>query len=129
MKILSSKIIISKNQQDMLNDEFDVVDMNNHDAEIEKDEVPDFECNNPPTPIVGNNIPCSSQSSRVNNVRDDETGFYKGMTFKYKEELTNSLKIACLKKDFRLKKPECNWWLRVVKFTTSDREQDDIVAR
>ncbi|KAG5571773.1 hypothetical protein H5410_061539 [Solanum commersonii] len=88
----------------MLNDELDGVDMNNHDAEIGKDEVTDFERNNPPTPIVGSNIPCSSQSSRVNNVRDDETGFYKGMTFKNKEELANSLKIACLKNDFRLKK-------------------------
>ncbi|XP_049369574.1 uncharacterized protein LOC125834472 [Solanum verrucosum] len=109
--------------------------MNNHDVEIGKDEVLDFESNNPLTPIVGSNIPCSSQSSRVNNVRDDETGFYKGMTFKIKEELADSLKIACLKKDFRLKKvinsrnvfsskcsyPECNWWLRAVKFTNSDR--------
>ncbi|KAG5615604.1 hypothetical protein H5410_015428 [Solanum commersonii] len=85
---------LEEDQQDMLNDEFDVVDMNNHDAEIGKDEVSNFESNNPPTPIVGSNIPCSSQSSRVNNVRDDETNFYKGMTFKNKEELTNSLKIA-----------------------------------
>ncbi|KAG5621078.1 hypothetical protein H5410_006296 [Solanum commersonii] len=95
---------LEEDQQDMLNDEFDVVDMNNHDAEIGKDEVVDFESNNSPTPIVGSIIPCSSQSSRVNNVRDDETSFYKGMTFKNKEELANSLKIAFLKKDFRLKK-------------------------
>ncbi|KAH0742994.1 hypothetical protein KY290_030987 [Solanum tuberosum] len=88
----------------MLNNEYDDVDMNNHDAEIGKDDVPDFESHNPPIPIVGSNIPYSSQSSRVNNVRDDETGFYKGMTFKNKEELTSSLKIACLKKDFGLKK-------------------------
>jgi len=52
----------------MLNDEFDDVDMISHDAEIGKDDVPDFESHNPPTPIVGSNIPCSSQSSRVNNV-------------------------------------------------------------
>ncbi|KAH0650568.1 hypothetical protein KY284_030480 [Solanum tuberosum] len=95
---------LEEDQQDMLNDEFYAMDMNNHDDEIGKDEVPDFESNNPSTPVVGSNIPSSSQSSRVNNVRDDETGFYKGMTFKNKEELTNSLKIACLKKDFRLKK-------------------------
>ncbi|KAG5630112.1 hypothetical protein H5410_001829 [Solanum commersonii] len=95
---------LEEDQQDMLNDEFDVVDMNNHDAEIGKDEVPDFESNNPPTPIVGSKIPCSSQSSRVNNVLNDEISFYKGMTFKNKEELANSLKIACLKKDFRMKK-------------------------
>ncbi|KAG5630979.1 hypothetical protein H5410_002696 [Solanum commersonii] len=95
---------LEEDQQDMLNDEFDDVDMNNHDTEIGKYDVPNFESHNPPTPIVGSNIPCSSQSSRVNNVRDDETGFYKGMTFKNKEELANSLKIVCLKKDFRLKK-------------------------
>ncbi|KAG5630988.1 hypothetical protein H5410_002705 [Solanum commersonii] len=89
---------LEDDQQDTLNDEFDVVDMNNHDAEIRKDEVPDFESNNPPTPIVGSNIPCFTQSSRVNNVRDDEISFYKGMTFKNKEELANSLKIASFKK-------------------------------
>ncbi|KAH0679350.1 hypothetical protein KY284_020435 [Solanum tuberosum] len=113
---------LEEDQQDMLNDEFDDVDMNNHDAEIGKDEVPNFESNNPPTPIVGSNIPCSSQSSRVNNFRDDETDFYTGMTFKNKEKLTNSLKIACLKKKIIVKKvinsrnvfsfkcsyPECN---------------------
>uniref|UniRef100_M1DMK8 Uncharacterized protein n=1 Tax=Solanum tuberosum TaxID=4113 RepID=M1DMK8_SOLTU len=82
-----------ENQQDMLNDEFNVMDMNNH-----HDEVPDLGSNNPPTPIIGSNNPASSQSSRVKNVQDDETGFYKGMTFKNKEELANSLKIACLKK-------------------------------
>ena len=57
------------------------------------------------------------------------------MTFKNKQEMTNSLKIACLKKDFRLKKvinscnvfffrcsySDCNWWLRFVKFTSRDR--------
>ncbi|XP_015160483.1 uncharacterized protein [Solanum tuberosum] len=78
--------------------------MNNHDAEIGKDDVLDFESHNSHIPIVGSKLPCSSQSSRVNNVRNDETDFYKGMTFKNKEELANSLKIACLKKDFRLKK-------------------------
>ncbi|TMW88176.1 hypothetical protein EJD97_018959, partial [Solanum chilense] len=64
----------------------------------------DLETKFPPTLIVGNNNPCASQTSRVNNVRDDETRFYKGMSFKNKQELKNSLKIACLKKDFRLKK-------------------------
>ncbi|KAG5621012.1 hypothetical protein H5410_006230 [Solanum commersonii] len=59
---------LEEDQQDMLNDEFDDVDMNNHDAEIGKDDVPDFESHNPPIPIVGSNIPCSSQSSVcVNN--------------------------------------------------------------
>ncbi|KAG5575757.1 hypothetical protein H5410_055891 [Solanum commersonii] len=62
---------LEEDQQDMLNDEFDVVDMNNYDDDIGKDDVPDFERNNPPTPIIGSNNPASSQSSRVNNVRDD----------------------------------------------------------
>ncbi|KAH0636217.1 hypothetical protein KY289_036132 [Solanum tuberosum] len=87
-----------EDQHDMFNDEFDVVDMNNYDDEIGKDEVPDLESNNPPTSIIGRKNPASSQSSRVNNVRDDEIGFYKGMTFENKEELANSLKIAYLKK-------------------------------
>ncbi|KAG5630716.1 hypothetical protein H5410_002433 [Solanum commersonii] len=96
--------------------------MNNHRDEIGGDEVSDLGSNNPPTPIIGSNNPASSQSSRVKNVQDDETGFYKGMTFKNKEELANSLKIAFLKKDFNLTKvvnssnvysfkcsyPECN---------------------
>ncbi|XP_049387194.1 uncharacterized protein LOC125851445 [Solanum stenotomum] len=57
------------------------------------------------------------------------------MTFKNKDELVTSLHIACLKKDFRLAKvinsrsvycfkcayPECKWWLRAVKFKSSDR--------
>ncbi|KAG5620894.1 hypothetical protein H5410_006112, partial [Solanum commersonii] len=72
----------------MLNDEFDAVEMNNHDDEIEKDEVSYFESNNPPTPIIGSNNPASSQSLCVNNVRDYETELgckvsywkiYKGM--------------------------------------------------
>ncbi|TMW83377.1 hypothetical protein EJD97_001889, partial [Solanum chilense] len=119
----------------MFNDEFDPTDMNNLDDEIGISEGegegeglaegPDLESNFPPTPIVGSNNLCASQSSRVNNVCDDEIGFYEGMTFKNKQELTNSLKISCLKKDFTLKMvinsrnvfsfkysyPNCNWWL------------------
>ncbi|TMX01433.1 hypothetical protein EJD97_024509, partial [Solanum chilense] len=86
-----------------LNDEFDIVDANNYDNEIGIGEVLNFESNNPPTPIIGSNNPVSSQTSRVNNVKDDEISFCKGMTFKNKEELTNLLKISCLKK-IRLKK-------------------------
>ncbi|TMW94696.1 hypothetical protein EJD97_009913 [Solanum chilense] len=117
----------------MFNDEFHPADMNNRDDEIGIGECEgegeaqakgsDLESKFPPTPIVGSNNPCASQASRVNNVRDDETRFYKGMTFKNKQELANSLKIACLKKKFRLKKvinsrnvfsfkcsyPNCNW--------------------
>ncbi|KAG5585918.1 hypothetical protein H5410_046352 [Solanum commersonii] len=65
-----------KDQHDMFNDEFDVVDMNNHDDEIGKDEVPDLESNNPSTSIISSKNPASSQSSRVNNVRDDEIDRY-----------------------------------------------------
>ena len=131
---------VYQGQQDMFNEEFDPTDMNKLDNEIgisegkDLTEGSDLESNFPSTPTVGSNNPHTSQSSRVKNVRDDEIGFYKGMTFKNKQELANSLKIACLKKDFRLKKvinsrnvfffkcsyPNCNWWLRAVKFTSSD---------
>ena len=91
-------------QQDMVNDEFHPVDMNNPDDDIgigesegeAQAEGSNLESKFAPTPISNN--PCAFQTSRVNNVRDDEIGFYKGMTFKNKQELTNSLKIACLKK-------------------------------
>ena len=134
---------VDQGQQDMFNDEFNLADMNNPDDEIgigegegeAQAEGSDLESKFPPTPIVGINNPFASQNSCMNNVRDDETGFYKGMTFKNKQELTNSLKIDCLKNDFRLKKvinsrnvfsfkcsyPDCNWWLGAVKFTSSDR--------
>ncbi|KAG5610422.1 hypothetical protein H5410_021703 [Solanum commersonii] len=76
---------LEEDQQDMLNDEFDAVDMNNHDAEIGKDEVLDFESNNHPTPIVGSNIPCPPTRDMSNQLRT-ELGckvsywkFYKGM--------------------------------------------------
>ncbi|KAG5631137.1 hypothetical protein H5410_002854 [Solanum commersonii] len=58
---------LEEDQQDMLNDEFDFVDMNNYDNEIGKDEVSDLGSNNPPTPILGGKNPTSSQSSCVNN--------------------------------------------------------------
>ncbi|TMW94512.1 hypothetical protein EJD97_010168, partial [Solanum chilense] len=96
----------------MFNDEFHPAYMYNPDDEIEigegvgetQDEGPDLESKFPPTPIVCSNNLCDSQTSLLKNVRDDEIGFYKGMIFKNKQELENSLKIACLKKDFRLKK-------------------------
>ncbi|KAF3674440.1 hypothetical protein FXO37_06402 [Capsicum annuum] len=67
----------------------------------------------------------SSQSTQSSNRQDDETGFYKGMSFKNKKELSTSLFIAFLKKDFRVKKvinsskvfsfrcanSTCEWWL------------------
>ena len=97
---------IDKGQQDIFNDEFDLVDLNNSDDEIgisvcegeREGEGPDLERNSSPTPMVGSKSPCASQSLRVNNVGDNEIGSYKEMTFKNKQELTNSLKIACLKK-------------------------------
>ncbi|TMW84249.1 hypothetical protein EJD97_025536, partial [Solanum chilense] len=93
-----------------------LADMNNPDDEIgigegegegegeAQAEGSDLERKFPPTPIVGSNNPFASQNSRMNNVRDDETGLYKGMKFKNKQEQANSLKTACLKKYFRLKK-------------------------
>ena len=98
---------VDQGQQDMFNDEFHPADMNNPDDEIgigegegeAQAEGSDLERKFPPTPIVGSNNPCASQTSRVNNVRDDETKFYKGMTFKNKQDLKKSLKIACFKKN------------------------------
>ena len=75
-------------QQDMFNDEFHPATMSNPDDEIvigegeAQTEGSDLESKFPPTPIVSSNNPCASQTSRVNNVKDDETGFYKGMKFK-----------------------------------------------
>ncbi|XP_059295456.1 uncharacterized protein LOC132048791 [Lycium ferocissimum] len=57
------------------------------------------------------------------------------MSFKNKEQLATMLKLACVKKDFTLKKvinsrtvycfrcvhPECKWWLRAMKLLSSDR--------
>lgn len=40
----------------------------------------------------------SSESSQSSNVQDNETNFYKGMTFKNKEELVTSLKNYFLEK-------------------------------
>ncbi|TMW90666.1 hypothetical protein EJD97_015409, partial [Solanum chilense] len=111
---------VDQGQQYMFNDEFHPADMNNPDDEIGigegegkgegggEDEAQtkgsDLESKFPPTPIVCNNNPCASQTSHVINVRDDEKGFYRGMTFKNKQERTNSLKIACLKKNLDWKR-------------------------
>ncbi|TMW85829.1 hypothetical protein EJD97_022421, partial [Solanum chilense] len=89
---------VDQGQQDMFNDKFHPADMNNLDDEIRigegegesegegKGEAQaqgsDHESMFSPTPIVGSNNPGASQTSRVNNVRDDEKGFYKGMTIK-----------------------------------------------
>ncbi|KAG5600354.1 hypothetical protein H5410_031724 [Solanum commersonii] len=90
---------VEQNQQNLLNDELNRMKMNMPDDEIGHD------------------------LKQLNNLQEDETGFYIGMTFKNKEELVTSLHIACLKKDFRLAKvinscsvyyfkcahPECKW--------------------
>ena len=81
---------VDQGQQDMFNDEFHPSDMNYPNDEIgigegegeAQAEGSYLESKFPPTPIVDSNNPCASQTSRVNNVRDDETGFYKGMKFK-----------------------------------------------
>ncbi|KAG5627956.1 hypothetical protein H5410_013174, partial [Solanum commersonii] len=89
---------VGQDQQNLLNDELNGMNMNILDDEIghdvEEDQIP--------IPIV--DIKGSSQLKQLNNLQDDETGFYIGMTFKNKDELVTSLHIACLKKDFRLAK-------------------------
>ena len=84
---------VDQDQQDFFDDEFHPAGMNNPDDEIgigesedegegeAQAERPDIESKFPPTPIIVSNNPCASQTSRVNNVRDDETRFYKGITF------------------------------------------------
>ncbi|KAH0664043.1 hypothetical protein KY284_028974 [Solanum tuberosum] len=120
---------VGQDQQNLLNDELNGMKMNIPDDEIGHD----VEEDQTPTPIV--DIRGSSQLKQLNNLQDDETGFYIGMTFKNKDKLITSLHIACLKKDFRLAKvtnsrnvycfkcthPECKWWLRAVKFKSSDK--------
>ena len=79
----------------MFNNEFYLANMNNPDDEIEigegvaeaQVEGSDHESKFSPTPIVDNNNQRSTQASRVNNVRDDEIEFYKGMTFKNNKNL------------------------------------------
>ncbi|KAG5585044.1 hypothetical protein H5410_045478 [Solanum commersonii] len=81
---------LEEDQQDMLNDEFDDMDMNNHDAGIGKDDVPNFESHNPPIPIVGSNIPYSSQSSRKyfeNRFPNGKGPFTKYMSNQLRAEL------------------------------------------
>ncbi|KAF3650181.1 hypothetical protein FXO38_17282 [Capsicum annuum] len=76
-----------------------------------------------------------SQSTQPGNHQDDEIKFFKEMSFKDQNELSTALFIYCLKKDFRIKKvinssnvfsykcanPNCKWWLRAVKYVSSDR--------
>ena len=89
-----------------------------------------------PTPVDATNTMCSSsQSTQSGNLQDDGNNFFIGMSFKDKNELSNTLFISCLKKDFRIKKvinsssvfcfkcanSNCKWWLRAVKYASSDR--------
>ncbi|KAG5619667.1 hypothetical protein H5410_004885, partial [Solanum commersonii] len=89
---------IEQDQQNLLNDELNGTNMNIPDDEIGHD----VEEDQTPTPII--DIEGSSHLKQLNNLQDDEIGFYIGMTFKNKKELVTSLHIACLKKDFRLSK-------------------------
>ena len=77
----------------------------------------------------------SSQLTQSGNLQDNGTYFFIGMSLKDKNELSTTLYISCLKKDFRIKKvinsssvfcfkcanPNCKWWLRAVKYASSDR--------
>ncbi|XP_059294431.1 uncharacterized protein LOC132047397 [Lycium ferocissimum] len=118
---------LSQDQQDVLNDELDGVDVDIPDNGSGADPIP--------IPEVASNTVGTTQSIQSSHVQDDETGFYKGMSFKNKEALATWLKLACLKKKIRIKKvinsrtvycfrcvhPECKWWLRAVKLLSSDR--------
>ncbi|KAG5601712.1 hypothetical protein H5410_033082, partial [Solanum commersonii] len=83
---------VGQDQKNLLNDELNGMNMNIPDDKIghdvEEDQIP--------TPIV--DIRGNSQLKQLNNLQDNETGFYIGMTFKNKDELVTSLHIACLKK-------------------------------
>ncbi|KAM3360045.1 hypothetical protein P3S68_019756 [Capsicum galapagoense] len=109
-------------KKDFIDDRLDDLDMN----------IPDGD--QTPTPIDATNTMCSSsQSTQSGNLQDDGTEFFIGMSFKDKNELSNTLFISCLKKGFRIKKviylssvfcfkcanSNCKWWLRAVKY--SDR--------
>ncbi|KAM3267384.1 hypothetical protein P3S67_032434 [Capsicum chacoense] len=89
-----------------------------------------------PTPVDATNTMYSfSQSTQYGKLQDNGTGFFTRMSFKDKNELSNILFISCLKKDFRIKNvinsssifcfkcanSNCKWWLRVVKYASSDR--------
>ncbi|KAM3396142.1 hypothetical protein P3S68_005148 [Capsicum galapagoense] len=104
------------------------------------DMLDDLEMNIPdddqtPTPVDATNTLCSSsQSTQYGNLQDDGTDFFIGMSFKDKNELSNTLFISCVKKDFRIKvislssvfcfkcaNSNCHWWLREVKKASSNR--------
>ncbi|KAF3650780.1 hypothetical protein FXO38_16975 [Capsicum annuum] len=105
------------------------------------DRLDDLDMNSPdddqtPTPVDATNTMCSSsKSTQFGNLQDDGTGFFIGMSFKDKNELSTTLFISFLKKDFRIKKvtnsssffyfkcanSNCKWWLRAVKYASSDR--------
>ncbi|KAH0693759.1 hypothetical protein KY285_020856 [Solanum tuberosum] len=70
---------VEQDQHNILNDELNGMKINIPDDEIGHD----VEENQTRTPIV--DIVGSSQSKQLNNLQDDEIGFYVGMTFKNKE--------------------------------------------
>ncbi|KAM3343577.1 hypothetical protein P3S68_025666 [Capsicum galapagoense] len=84
---------VEEEKEDFFDDRLDDLDMNITDDD------------QTPTPVDATNTMCSSsQSTQSENLQDDGTGFFIGMSFKDKNELSNTLFISCLKKDFRIKK-------------------------
>lgn len=75
----------------MLNDEWDEVNMDNADNKIGGKQIPI-----PELQVLHREQYNQTQSSHV---QDDKMIFYKGMSFKNKEELVVLLKLSCLKKD------------------------------
>ncbi|KAM3270643.1 hypothetical protein P3S67_028845 [Capsicum chacoense] len=82
-------------KEDFFDDRLDDLDMN----------IPDDDQTH--TLVDATNMMCSSsQSTQSGNLQDDRTGFFIGMSFKDKNELSNTLFISCVKKDFRIKKSD-----------------------
>ena len=88
------------------------------------------------TLVDATNTMCnSSQLTQSGHLQNDGTDFFIGISFKDKNELSTTLFISYLKKDFRIKKVinsssvfyfkyanlNCKWWLRVVKYISFDR--------
>ncbi|XP_060182899.1 uncharacterized protein LOC132612813 [Lycium barbarum] len=99
---------LAQDQQDVLNDKLEGVDMDIPDNRSVK---PHGSGGEPiPIPELTSNTPCAAQSSQSSHVQDDETGFYKGMSF-------NSRSVYC----FRCEHLKCKWWPRDVKILSSSK--------
>ncbi|KAM3309231.1 hypothetical protein P3S67_010975 [Capsicum chacoense] len=111
-------------QQYIFDDRLDGLDMN----------IPDDD--QTPMPVdATNTVGSSSRSTQSDNLQNDGIDFFNRMSFKDKKELSTTLFISCLEKDFRIMKVinlskvffykcanlNCKWWLKAVKYLSSDR--------